>query len=236
MSAVVRICRLVEGLPLALELAADWVRALTCDEIAAEIEKNTDFLATTSLLVPERHRSLRAAFGYCWEQLADEEQAALKRLSVFLGGFCRDAAEQVANTSLTILAGLLDRGLLQSGPSGRYHLQRLLRPYGTERLAEDPAQSAETYDRLCAYYSSFLEQKGTQLRGPGRRQALDEFAAEMDNIKVAWTWASRQPALEPVDDRPGELAESAQLRVRFEGARQALPATLRRAVTLADRQ
>ena len=85
--AVQRICGLVDGLPLGIELAAPWVRLLPCAEIAGEIAKNVDFLATSSHHVPERHRSLRAAFKHSWGLLPDAERAVFQRLSVFRGGF-----------------------------------------------------------------------------------------------------------------------------------------------------
>ncbi len=104
--SVLRICKLVQGMPLALELAAAWGRTVSCEEIASEIERNLDFLQTTLRNVPERHRSMRAVFDESWRILADSERVVLERLSIFPGSFSRQAAESIAGASLPILSGL----------------------------------------------------------------------------------------------------------------------------------
>ncbi len=106
--AVARICRLVEGMPLAIELAAAWARVLSCAEIAREIERtlapeaNLEFLAASMRDVPERHRSMRAVIDHSWKLLSDDEQCALRQLAVFRGGFTREAAERVAGALLAL--------------------------------------------------------------------------------------------------------------------------------------
>jgi hypothetical protein len=110
---VARLCRRLEGLPLALELAAAWVRHLGVEEIAAEVERDLDFLAGTRT-GPERHRSLRAVFLHAWERLSPQEQGVLRRLSVFRGGASRVAALEVAQASAARAAAPLCRG----GPAG----------------------------------------------------------------------------------------------------------------------
>src|SRR4030095_13940782 len=109
----VRICRLVDGLPLGLELAATWVRILSVNEIAQEIERNIDFLTTGARDIPPRHRSIRAVCDYSWEMLTVEEQRTLRQLAVFSGGFTRNAAEQVAGAQLPQLSALVDKSLLR---------------------------------------------------------------------------------------------------------------------------
>src|SRR5690606_17586228 len=99
-AGVVRICQLVEGLPLALELAACWLKLLPCDAIADEIQRNLDFLNTNMRDIPDRHRNMRAVFDQSWTLLSEAEQAAFCRLSVFRGGFERAAAEVVAGATL----------------------------------------------------------------------------------------------------------------------------------------
>ena len=91
-AAAVQICRLVGGMPLAIELAAGWVRLLSCAEIAAEVARSLDVLAASQRNIPERHRSMRAVFDYSWRLLSAEEQAVLAALSLFAGGFGRDGA------------------------------------------------------------------------------------------------------------------------------------------------
>lgn len=110
---VARICRQVQGLPLGIELAAAWLEALSLPEIAAEIEHNLDILATEQRGVPDRQRSIRAVFDTSWALLSDRERAILPMLSVFRGGFAREAAEFVAAATLRDLLGLVNKSWLQ---------------------------------------------------------------------------------------------------------------------------
>jgi predicted ATPase len=123
--AVAHLCRLVEGMPLGLELAATWVRTLSCTEITRELERNLDFLTASARNVPERHRSLRATFDHSWKLLSTTEQRAIRRVSVFRGGFRREAAEQVAGVTLPLLSTLVDKSLLHRTATGRYDLHEL---------------------------------------------------------------------------------------------------------------
>ena len=156
---VAHICRLVEGMPLGIELAAAWSRLLSYQEIAREIEKNYRFLATSSPGTPERHFSLTAAFDHSWSRLSEAERALFRQLSVFRGGFMREAAEQVAGATLQTLAALMDKCLIQRKLSGRYQTHGLLRRYGEQKLAEQPDEEANTYDRYCGYYTRFLQRQ-----------------------------------------------------------------------------
>src|SRR5206468_1151551 len=119
---VARVCQLVEGLPLGIELAATWVPTLSCQEIAQQIERNIDFLAASIRDLPERHRSIRAVFDHSWNLLTREERQVLQRLSVFRGGFTREAAEQVAGASLGVLSTLVAKSLVHRTADGRYDL------------------------------------------------------------------------------------------------------------------
>src|SRR5262249_6260672 len=94
-AGMVRICQIVDGMPLALELAAVWVRTLSCREIAQEIERSLDILETHTRNIPDRHRNMRAVLDHSWALLSDSEQVVFMRLSVFRGGFTRAAAEAV---------------------------------------------------------------------------------------------------------------------------------------------
>ncbi len=115
-ACAVRICRMVEGMPLAIELAAAWMRALSCQEITQEIVQSLGFLTTPLRDVPERHRSMRAVFDHSWDLLSEQEQDVFRKLSVFRGGFQRDAAKQIAGASLTVLASLVDKSFLRTVP------------------------------------------------------------------------------------------------------------------------
>jgi tetratricopeptide (TPR) repeat protein len=188
---VARICRLVEGLPLAIELAAAWVRVLPCDEIAAEIERTIDFLAAAARDVPARHRSLRAVFEHSWNLLTDEERAALRTLSVFRGGFRREAAEAVADATLPLLTALVDKSLLRRSGTGRYDIHELVRQYAAARLEADPDEHDAVRDRHSAFYLTLVERREKALKRARQRAVLDELVTELDNIRPAWDWAVR---------------------------------------------
>jgi tetratricopeptide (TPR) repeat protein len=201
--AVARICRLVGGLPLALELAAAWVRHLSCREIADEIERNLGFLATTQKNVPARHRSLLAAFEHSWTLLADDERRAFARLAVFRGGCEREAALAVAQCPAPVLAALGDKSLLRRDPAGRYSIHELLRQYAADQLRRDPEDWAEAQARHCAYYARLVSAREDALNDARQSAARREIAAEVDNLRAAWGWAVAQqqsamlaPALE----------------------------------------
>ena len=183
---VIRLCQITEGLPLALELAAVWVKMLSADAIADEIDRNIGFLETNLSNVPARHRSMHAAFDYSWALLSDEERDVFCRLSVFRGGFRRDAAEQVASARLTHLSSLIDKSLLRSRTDGRFVLHELLRQYAEERLRADPEMAARTDKRHRDFYLEFLAARRERLAGGGQRAAVIEIAPEWDNIRAAW--------------------------------------------------
>ena len=195
---LVRICRLLDGLPLGIELAAAWVRLLSCREIADEIDRGLDFLSTTLRDVPERHRSLRAVFDHSWQLLPQAEKAALARLSVFRGGFGREAARQVAGADLPLLATLVDKSLLNHIRPGRYGMHEAVRQYAAGRLEEIPGEGARVQDQHCQYYLGFLAQREDDLRGARQRETLDEIALDIENVRAAWRWAvlhAQVPAL-----------------------------------------
>jgi predicted ATPase len=137
-TAVTRICQLVGGMPLGLQLAATWVRVLSCAEIAQEIERDLDFLSTSQRHLPERQRSLRAVFDYSWQLLSDAEQAVCSRLALFRGGFSREAAQAVAGAVLPVLSSLVDRALVNRLGDGRYDMHELVRQYAAEHLQAQP--------------------------------------------------------------------------------------------------
>lgn len=187
---VIRICRLVEGTPLALELAASWTRTLSCRVIADEIQRNINFLDSNLRNVPERHQSMRAVFRHSWQLLAEKERGVFMRLSVFKGGFRREAAERIAGASLATLSALVDKSLLRSEPDGRYQLHELLRQYAVEQLAYSPEDVVGTiYDLHCAYYADFFYQRQADLVGGRQLAALAEIESELENIRAAWQWA-----------------------------------------------
>ncbi|MBI5031086.1 MAG: tetratricopeptide repeat protein [Chloroflexi bacterium] len=186
---VARICHLVEGMPLALELAATWVRTLSSREIADQIEQNLDFLATAMRDLPERHRAMRAVFDQSWRMLTAEEQGVLSKLSVFRGGFQRQASERVANAPLTMLSTLVSKSLVRRTGSGRYDLHELVRQFAATKLATDPTDQTATRDRHSDYYLTFVKQEENRLFSHRQKEALVELATEIANIRLALAWA-----------------------------------------------
>ncbi len=185
-----RICQLVDGMPLGIELAAAWVRMLPCTEIAREIEQNLDFLESTLRGVPARHHSLRAVFEHSWNLLTPAEQAAFPKLAVFQGGFTRAAAAEIAGVRLPLLVTLADKSLLHVANDGRYTLHEVLRQYALERLVADRAAETELRTQHCRVVLSFLERHGKRLHGPDQLAGMAEIEREIENIRAAWAWAA----------------------------------------------
>jgi predicted ATPase/transcriptional regulator with XRE-family HTH domain len=186
---VSRICQLVEGMPLAIELAAAWVRILNCAEIAAEMERDPAFLSASARDMPERHRSLRAVFDHSWRLLSEEERCVLRRLSVFQGSFGREAAEQVAEGSLSILSALVDKSLLPRTEAGRYDLHGLVRQYGAERLVE-AGEVELAHQRHFDYFLTAAEQNEVRLLSHEAFSAFLWLVKEHSNLQAALEWAS----------------------------------------------
>lgn len=186
---VVRIVQLVEGIPLGIELAAAWVRALSTADIAEEIERSRDFLATSSPNVPRRHQSLRAVFANSWNLLTDQERDVVRRLAIFRGSFSREAAQKVSEASLPLLLALTDKSLIRRTASGRYEMLETLRQYAEEQLDAAPAVRRDTRDRHSAYYTGLLQRHEEDLRGGRQKEALATLEADNENVREAWCHA-----------------------------------------------
>jgi predicted ATPase/DNA-binding SARP family transcriptional activator len=193
---VARLCRLLDGLPLAIELAAHWVGHYTPDEIAEAIQTDLDFLAARTRDIPDRHRSLRAVFDYAWRSLNATEQQALLRLSVFRGSFDRAAAQAVAGVRATTLVALVDKSLLQQAGVGRYSLHELLRQFAAERLGTS-GDATTTRAQHAAYYLVLAEQAAPELIRPDQAATLDRLDRALDNVRAAlrWMWEQGQTEL-----------------------------------------
>jgi tetratricopeptide (TPR) repeat protein len=183
---VTRICQLVGGLPLGIEIASSWVRTLTCKEIAQEIEKNYDFLVTSMRDIPERHRSLRAVFEYSWNLISETEKDILKKLSVFRGGFTRHAAEILTSATLPDLASLTDKSLLYREPSGRYKMFGVIRQYAAEKLAEDASMVQAMEDAHAEYYSTFMHEREQDLQSVHHSEICEGIQNEIENVRKSF--------------------------------------------------
>lgn len=183
----VRICRLVAGMPLGIEIAAGWVGMMSLAAIADEIQRNLDFLESNLRDIPDRHRSIRAVFDASWHHLEPQEQAIFRKLAIFRGGFSRAAAAHVVGANLKQLGHLIYKSLLHYDRNhARYMLHELLRQYAGEKLAEDPAAESVARERHRTYYLSLLGDQWEALRGADQEVALDDIDIDIDNIRLAW--------------------------------------------------
>lgn len=195
-AAIERICRLLEGMPLGLELAASWARMLTAEEIADEIARSLDFLTLADRNAPARHRSLRAVFDHTWRLMTADEQRILPRLAVFRGGFDRSAALAVAGATLLQLAALIDKSVLRVAEEKRsdgsqivrYSLHGLLRQFLVEKL-EMAGESGAIQREHAGYFTAFAERAYPHLfakESAGWQRLLDQ---EQGNLNAALNWA-----------------------------------------------
>ena len=182
------VCALVEGMPLAIELAATWVDTLRLTEIADEIKDSLDILQTERRDAPLSQNSMRAAFMRSWNLLDETQQSAFRRLAVFRGGFNRQAADAITKINIQTLRGLVSKSLLRHDPTrGRYELHELLRHFAQEKL-EASGEAKMVYDTHAAYFANFLNEHWQQTKGHHQRQALLKIEADIENVRAAWTY------------------------------------------------
>ncbi len=194
---ILQICRSVQGMPLAILLAAAWMRLLSPAEIAAEIASNSlEFLEGEWQDVPDRQRSLRAVFDHSWDLLSEREREIFVGLSVFRGGFTYPAAQSITGVTLRELLKLVNNSLIergstsqQPGASGRYELHELLRQYGEEKLLDYPNRGQGLRDRHVAWYAAALQRWAGDLKRSHQLETLVEMDQEIDNIRAAWNWS-----------------------------------------------
>lgn len=196
-SAVRRICQIVAGMPLAIELVAAWTRLLTCEELAEEIASNLTALETTQTDVEPRHRSLRAVFDHSWQLLSARDRRVLLGLSMFASGFTRDAAEQVAGASLSVLMGMADRMLIRRAADNRFSMHEMVRQFLAEKRNQSPEAAAIALMYI-QYFVQFIQDRENMLKTSLQNRALKEITADIDNVHDVWTTALSQrnaPAL-----------------------------------------
>ncbi|SDM62812.1 BTAD domain-containing putative transcriptional regulator [Allokutzneria albata] len=231
--AVATICRRLDGIPLALELAATRLRVLGVRELAARIDDRFALLAEGRRTAPSRQRTLRAVIDWSWELLTEAEQIVLRRLAVHVEGCTLDAAETVSGAALDVLARLVDRSLVvmtETADGPRYRLLESVAAYCLERLAE----AGETEDlraRHRRYYTEFAERAEPHLRGRDQRRWLRQLDAERANLHRALDGAEADLALRLVN----ALGWYWFLRGRLGEARRALDAALRLGGSAPDR-
>jgi predicted ATPase/class 3 adenylate cyclase len=194
------ICRLVGGMPLAIELAAAWVEVLSLADIAAEIQRGLAILETEWGDVAARHRSVTAVFDSTYERLEEEERAVFRKVSVFRDGFTRQAAEEITGASLRILTRLVQKSILHySLTKDRHEIHELLRQFGAEQLSATPQEQQEIARRHADFFCAAMQTWGEQMHGPQQMKAEEEIRIEIDNILQASAWAYGQKSTAHLD-------------------------------------
>jgi predicted ATPase/tetratricopeptide (TPR) repeat protein/DNA-binding XRE family transcriptional regulator len=188
MPDVLEICRLLDGMPLGIELAASWLYVLSCREIAAQIRSNAEFLTTDAIDVEERHQSLQHVFDHSWALLAPETQGILKSLSVFHSGFQHEAARAVTGATVRNLADLRNKSLISRDKNGRFQIHELLRQYISHKLTDE--ENYQVNYAHARYYAGFLTQMTPQLMSRVRGDHVKALLAEIENIRLAWRWSA----------------------------------------------
>jgi predicted ATPase len=182
---VLEICRLVEGSPLGIELAAVWLASLSIAEIAGEIGRNVSLLETGSRNIPGRHQSLRAVFEHSWKLLKPKEQRILAQLSVFRGGFTRQSASSIADTNLGLLSALVGKSVLRvAEPQGRYDFHPLLLEYASQKLL-GLGELSSTRSQHAQYFLELLQASSQQ----GLQAQIKTCRAEYENFLAALAWS-----------------------------------------------
>jgi predicted ATPase/Flp pilus assembly protein TadD len=186
--SIIKICQLVDGIPLGILLASSWVRVFSCLEIAAEIKKSIEFLTTSAPDIDPRHRSLSAVFENSWKLLLEEEGRVLRRLSIFQAAFTAAAAQEICDATQLLLSVFVDKSLLNHRQDGRFEMLATFHQYASVKLAEVNEELAATKVKFCEYYADFCDQKQPELNGPAQCKALSEMVSEIENIRTAWGW------------------------------------------------
>lgn len=184
-TAIVDICRQLDGLPLALELAAAWTRVLPCEAIAAELRAGTELLRADDATHPPRHASMEVVFEQSWQRLVPAERDTLARLSVFRGGFQVEAARAVAGAALPVLSALADKSLLRKDGS-RLALHPLVQQLAAHKLGEAQHRAAR------AAHGAYFQHRLIQCQAAaeaGERSTLRAIDADLENFRLAWQWA-----------------------------------------------
>jgi DNA-binding SARP family transcriptional activator/predicted ATPase len=196
-TAVAHICRLLDGMPLAVELAASSINILSPREIVTELQHSLDLLATSNRHTPMRHQSMHAAFETSWQRLTQQEQRLLAKLSVFRDGFTRRAAVVVADAQMPRLAALVNKTLLHFDPATkRYGIHELLRQFAAEKLGEDGQMETAVCRQHAHFFTHFLREEEPRLKSVHQPEALTAIEADLENIRTAWQWAGRNMLLD----------------------------------------
>jgi predicted ATPase/DNA-binding SARP family transcriptional activator len=193
--AVLEICRKVDGIPLAIELAAARVNILQVEEILGQLQDSFALLAIDSRSILPRHQTLRASMDWSWGLLSELEQAFLSQLSVFAGGWTLDATQAICEgDALSVSGALVKKSLIvvdqQAGRETRYRFHEIVREYALEKLVKS-GNEEKVRARHLAYFLNLSERAELELRGPKRVAWMDRIHEERNNIRAALHWAEQ---------------------------------------------
>ncbi|MEM7028647.1 MAG: BTAD domain-containing putative transcriptional regulator [Chloroflexota bacterium] len=186
---VIRICQIVDGMPLGIELAAVWTRVLSCERILRKLQSSIDLLTVSMPDIPIRHRCIRALFEESWKNLSLEAQEAFTQASIFRGGCDGYALQQVTNAALATMTELVDRSFLRKTNDDRFQMHELMRQFGAEKLAQSLQGAATVKKRHAYYYLSYLTAFEYDLIGNHQIKTAQKIAEDLENIRTAWQWA-----------------------------------------------
>ena len=194
-AAVVEICKTLDGLPLALELAAARMKLLTPDALLERLRDRPELLTSRARDVPERQRTLRATIDWSHELLEEPGRLLFMRLSVFAGGFSLQATEKVCGAEVEVLEQLVDSSLVQPAGPGRFRMLDTVRRHAAERL-EESGSAGETRLRHAEFFAAVAEEHAPLLRGAGAGDALAALSLELDNFRTALAFAQESGLVE----------------------------------------
>jgi predicted ATPase/DNA-binding SARP family transcriptional activator len=189
---IAQICRNVQGMPLAIELAASWLEVFTPEEISAEVNRSLDFLQSNWRDVPDRQRSLRAVFDSSWQLLDRQMRPIVKALSVFRGSFSREAAQAVSGASAKALLNLTNKSWIQHLSNGRYQIHELLKQFVYEKLSRETSILEQVRKQYCNFYAGYTHSLWETMKGSNQRGAYAGMEIEFENIHTAWLWLVAQ--------------------------------------------
>jgi predicted ATPase/Flp pilus assembly protein TadD len=201
---IAAICRVLEGFPLAIEMAVAWLRVMSVPQIANQLQQGIDLLVSSIRDIPERHRSIRACFEISWNLLSDQEREVFQRLSVFKGGFDLAAATSVAGASSQVLNRLVAQSLVRLEPLERYSFHALIQKYAMNKLI-DARELEDAQKRHWWHFAQHAATAKSELATTHQIEYLNLIELDLDNMRAALSWALAGNHLEPMMEQAASM-------------------------------
>ncbi len=215
--AAVEFCRVVDGLPLAMELAAPWLKVLSVSELVKEMQAGADILKDSK--AGAKHSSMRSLFEYSYGLLSESERRIMRRLTLFTGGFGRQAAVKVTGASLSELMSLSDKSFIKVSAPSRFVIHELIRQYAFEKFSSDAADVESVKREHTAYFTGYIRSMKGQLTGPRQRENMEAVSNDIENIISAWDAVQKHGGFDSLYEAAEPVFNFYELRNRFvEGA------------------